>query len=167
MKHKILLTGVLILFKQRHKQYKYTDASYNTCTTKKLNNVQTYSTRTNLGAPNLPNSLYKRFFFHFSTRKRLILGLDVFDEVDDSARVSVLVVVPGNQLDKVRVERNAGGGVKNRGVRVADEVAGDDVFFCVSQDTLEGAFCGGLYLGLDFVVCRGLAKSYLNLKNYL
>lgn len=62
---------------------------------------------------------------------------DVGDEVKDPARVAPLVVVPGNQLDKVLVQGDTGLGVEDGGVRVAVHVGGDNVVLGVGQDACQ------------------------------
>ncbi len=49
------------------------------------------------------------------------------EEVDDPVGVTVLVVVPGDQLDKVLVELDAGLGVEDGGGLLADKVGGHDL----------------------------------------
>jgi len=61
----------------------------------------------------------------------LVFALHVFDEVDDSVGVAHLIVVPRHELDKSGRELNAGLGVKDGGVRVAQEVSGHHHVFSV------------------------------------
>jgi hypothetical protein len=67
----------------------------------------------------------------------LVAGVDLGDvgqEVQDTAGVAPLVVVPADELDKVLVERDAGLGVEDgRGV-VALEIARDDLVLGVGED---------------------------------
>ena len=65
---------------------------------------------------------------------RIDLG-DVGQEVQDTAGVAPLVVVPADKLDEVRVERDAGLGIEDGRVGVADEIARDDLVLGVSEDT--------------------------------
>lgn len=51
----------------------------------------------------------------------VLLG-SVHEKVADPLGVSPLVVVPGDELDKVLVQLDAGAGVKDRGGLVANEV---------------------------------------------
>lgn len=62
----------------------------------------------------------------------LISGLDVLDEVDDSAWVAVLVVVPGDEFHEGVGKLDSGEGVEDGGVGVSDKVSGDDFVFGVS-----------------------------------
>lgn len=89
----------------------------------------------------------------------LVLALHVFDQVDDSAGVTELVVIPRDQLDEVVVERYAGLGVEDTGVVVADEIGRDHVVLGVAQDTVQRAGGSLLHLGLDSVVGGGLGQS--------
>ena len=57
------------------------------------------------------------------------------DEVQDTAGVSPLVVVPGDQLDEVVVQGDTGLGIEDGGVGVAVQVRGDNVVLSVAQDT--------------------------------
>lgn len=59
---------------------------------------------------------------------------NVGQEVEDTAGVSPLVVVPGDELDEVVVEGDTGLGIEDGGVGVADHVGGDDVVLSVGQD---------------------------------
>ena len=61
----------------------------------------------------------------------LVFALHVFDEVDDSVGVAHLIVVPRHELDKSGRELNARLGVKDGGVRVAQEVGGHHHVFSV------------------------------------
>ena len=60
---------------------------------------------------------------------------DVGEQVAHTAGVAPLVVVPADELDEVRVERDAGLGVEDGGVGVAVHVRGDNVVFGVGEDT--------------------------------
>lgn len=57
------------------------------------------------------------------------------DQVNDTAGVSPLVVVPGNELDEVLVEGNTCGSIEDAGVRIAVQVGGDKGVFGVIHDT--------------------------------
>ena len=50
--------------------------------------------------------------------------------------IAVLIVIPGNELDKVVIESNASPGIEGGRVGVAVEVAGDNLVLNVAQDTL-------------------------------
>lgn len=51
-----------------------------------------------------------------------------------------LVVVPGNQLNEVRVERDASSSIEDWRVIICDEVSTDNLFFGVGQDALHFSF---------------------------
>lgn len=77
---------------------------------------------------------------------------DVGDEVAHSGRVTPLVVVPGDELDEVSVERDTGLGVEGRRGRVSGEVGRDDLVLGVGEDALELRGLGRLLDdGLDLV----------------
>lgn len=59
---------------------------------------------------------------------------DVGEEVEDTAGVAPLVVVPRDKLDEVLVERDTGLAVDDGAVGVAVQVAGDDVVVGVVED---------------------------------
>jgi hypothetical protein len=55
-------------------------------------------------------------------------------EVNDTAGVAPLVVVPRDELDKVVVQRDTGLGVEDGRVGVANHVRGDDVVLGVGKN---------------------------------
>lgn len=59
---------------------------------------------------------------------------DVVDQVQNTAGVTPLVVVPGDQLDKVVVQGDTSLGVEDGGSGVAVHVGGDNVVLSVGQD---------------------------------
>lgn len=83
----------------------------------------------------------------------------VGDKVTDSSRVSVLVVVPRDELDEVLVERDTGLGVKDGGLGGTNEIGRDELVLGVTQDALEFTLGSGLHGGLDFLVGGGLFDS--------
>jgi len=91
--------------------------------------------------------------------RELLLGGHDLDEVDDSVRVAVFVVVPGDELDELVVELDAGLGVIDRREGAAVEVAGDDHVFGVSEDTLHLALGGRFDGSVDFFHRSGLLES--------
>ncbi|KAK8923190.1 hypothetical protein VCV18_007252 [Metarhizium anisopliae] len=95
-------------------------------------------------------------------RRNLLAGVNlgnVGKEIEDTAGVAPLVVVPGDQLDKVLVEGDAGLGVKDGGVGVAVHVGGDNIVLGVGENALEGAV-GSLLDGLlDLVVGSTLLNA--------
>lgn len=56
------------------------------------------------------------------------------DEIQDTAGVAPLVVIPGDQLDEVVVQGDTGLGVEDGRVGVAVHVRGDNVVLGVGQD---------------------------------
>ena len=75
---------------------------------------------------------------HCNGRREILLGTsinlcDVAEEIQDTAGVTPLVVVPGNQLDEVCIQGDTGLGVEDGGVVVADQIGGDKLILGVSQ----------------------------------
>lgn len=54
-------------------------------------------------------------------------------EIQDTAGVSPLVVVPRDELDELVVERDTGLGIEDRGVVVSVQVGRDDVILRVGE----------------------------------
>ena len=77
---------------------------------------------------------------------------ELLGQVGGAAGVAPLVVVPGDELDKVLVQLDAGAGVKDRGGLVADEVGRDDGVLGVVEDTLELVLGSLLHGSLDGLV---------------
>jgi hypothetical protein len=71
--------------------------------------------------------------------KSLFLGgIDlgnVGQEVEDTAGVAPLVVVPADKLDEVGVQGDTSLDIEDRGVVVAEQVGGDDLVVGVGQDS--------------------------------
>ena len=111
----------------------------------------------------------------------VIFGLHVLDQIDDTARVSKLVVVPRNQFDKVLVESNTGPSIEDGRVVVTDKVCRNNLktdnnnnnqsflisssmkltyfFIAVAQDSLHRAFRCSVDGSLDFIVASLLGQS--------
>ena len=73
---------------------------------------------------------------------RLLLGTgvdlgNVCKEVEDTAGVTPLVVVPGDELDEVVVEGDTSGGIEDRGGVVSVHVGGDNSVLSVGKDTCD------------------------------
>lgn len=67
-----------------------------------------------------------------------LLAIDtgnVGDEVDNTAGVTPLVVVPGDKLDEVGVKGDTGGGIEDGGALVTVKIGGDDLVLGVAKDT--------------------------------
>jgi hypothetical protein len=80
----------------------------------------------------------------------------VLHEVDDTARVTVLVVIPGDELDKVGVQHDTGTGIKDGRTEVTLEVSGDKGLITVSEESLHVTLTAGLDDGADLFVGGGL-----------
>jgi len=92
---------------------------------------------------------------------RVVLLVDVLDEIDHSVTVAILVIIPGHELDKVVVERDAGPCVEDGAIAARVEVGRDDLVLGVVQDALERAGLGRrLHYRLDLVVGRSLLQTH-------
>src|SRR5580692_5471720 len=78
------------------------------------------------------------------------------DEVADAVGVTPLVVVPADDLASVLADDLGQLGVEDGGEGIAAEVAGDELFFGVAEDTLERAFGSGFDRGVDALDGDGL-----------
>jgi hypothetical protein len=58
---------------------------------------------------------------------------DVCEKIKDTARITPLIVVPGDKLDEVLVERNTGLGIKDGGVVITVQVGGDDFILGIGE----------------------------------
>lgn len=74
------------------------------------------------------------------------------NEVEDTARVSPLVVVPGNELDELVVQGDTSLSIEDGGVVVSVQVGRDDLLVGVAKDALVLSLGGGLDGGLDLLV---------------
>jgi len=83
----------------------------------------------------------------------------VLHEVNNTARVSVLVVVPGDKLDEVGVEHDTGIGIEDGRAEVTLEVSGDKGFVTVSKESLHLTLRLGLDDGADLLVGGALLKT--------
>src|SRR5690606_10108963 len=81
------------------------------------------------------------------------------DEIDELVGISPLVVVPGDQLHEVVVERDAGVGIENAGARIAEEIGGNHMILGVTHDALEGGFRSQFHGGLDLFVLGGFRQA--------
>src|SRR6185312_17301111 len=89
-----------------------------------------------------------------------MLFRDQFGEVvkaaDELADVAHFIVVPGNGLDEllVAVGDNAGlGGVVERAIEYADDVAADDLVFCIAEAFVGSGLHGGVhFFGSNFFI---------------
>ena len=87
-----------------------------------------------------------------------INGGNVLHQVNNTGRVTVFVIVPGNKLDEVRVEHDTGTGIKDGGANITLEIGGDKWFVAVSEDSLHGSLRLGLDHGADLFVSGGLLE---------
>ena len=82
----------------------------------------------------------------------------MLDEHENLVGVAPLVVVPGNQLDKLVGQRNAGLGIKDGSMAVMDEIGRNHVVLGVAQDAFQLALGSGLHCGADLLVGSGLLQ---------
>ena len=73
-------------------------------------------------------------------------------QIDNTSRVSILVIIPGHKLDKVGVEHDTGIGIKDGGAHVTLEIGGDEGFVAVSKESLHVTLRSCLEVGADFFV---------------
>ena len=86
-------------------------------------------------------------------------GGAMLHQVDNTSRVTVFVIVPGDKLDEVRVEHDSGLGIEDGRSQVTFEIGGDKRLVTVSQESLLASFGVGLDEGTDFFVGGGLLDS--------
>jgi hypothetical protein len=89
----------------------------------------------------------------------------VLHQVNDTARVTVFVIVPGNKLDEVGVEHDTGTGIKDRRAKVSLEIGGDKGFVAVSKESLHFTLRKLLDVGADLLVSGGLLKTASQVDN--
>ena len=97
-------------------------------------------------------------FRHLET-SLLVLGGSIDEEIANTARVTPLVVVPGDEFDEVGAELDSCVGVKDGGVGVANEIGGDNLVVGVVNDALVLSLGGLLDDGLDLLVGRALLSA--------
>jgi hypothetical protein len=81
-----------------------------------------------------------------------ILLSDDADEIEDTARVSPLVIVPGNELDELVVQGDTGLSIEDGGVVVSVQVGRDNLVLGVAENALELTVGSLLDGGLDLVI---------------
>ena len=86
-------------------------------------------------------------------------------EVNNTRRVSVFVIVPGNKLDEVGVEHDTGISIEDRRADVSLEVSGDKGFIAVSKEGLHVTLGLALDVGADLLVSGGLGKTASQVNN--
>ena len=102
------------------------------------------------------------FAGRYFTYLRAVLLSHEDEEVEASVRVTPLVVVPRDKLDKVVVERDTGSSIEDRRVRVANEVLRHNGVLSVAEDALQLVLRGALDLGLDLVVAGTLLSALIS-----
>ena len=89
----------------------------------------------------------------------ILLG-HIDQEIADAPRVAPLVVVPGNQLDEVLVQRDTSLSIEDGGSRVADEIGGDDILISVLKNALVLVFGSSLDDSLDLIIGGLLLEAH-------
>merc|ERR1719243_464074 len=82
----------------------------------------------------------------------------VLDEINHTARVAPLVVVPGHELHERGVQRDARLGIEGAGDGASLEVGGHESLVAVAQESLHVALGAPLDLGTDLLVGRRLLQ---------
>jgi hypothetical protein len=75
--------------------------------------------------------------FSLLNSENLFAGVNlsnVGEEVENTSAVTPLVVIPGDELDEVRVQGDTGLGIEDGRVVVAVHVGGDDLVLSVAKD---------------------------------
>lgn len=90
---------------------------------------------------------------------RTILLGNVFQEVDNTSRVAVFIIVPSDQLDEVGVQLDTCGGIKDGGIGAADKVCGHNGVGGEAENALVGRLGGLLDGGDDLLVVSGLLEA--------
>ena len=90
---------------------------------------------------------------------------NVLHEVNNTARVSVFVVIPGNKLDKVGVEHDTSISIKDGGAEVTLEISGDKWLITVSKESLHFTLSLALDDRADLFVGGGLGKTASQVNN--
>jgi hypothetical protein len=71
-----------------------------------------------------------------------------------------LIVIPRNELDKVRAQLDPSARVKDGRSSVADEIGGHDLVLRVLDDALVRTFSGSFDSGFDLFVGRGFLDAH-------
>jgi hypothetical protein len=98
----------------------------------------------------------------------LNLGIDhsnVLHQVNNTGRVAVFVIVPGNELDELRVQHDTSIGIEDGRSDVTLEVSGDKGFIAVSEEGLHVAIGLALDVSADLLVGGGLFESARQVNN--
>ena len=82
------------------------------------------------------------------------------DEVANTARVPPLIVIPRNELDKVRAQLDPSARVKDGRSSVANEIGGEDLVLRALDDALVSNFSSSFDGGLDLFVARGFLDAH-------
>ena len=95
----------------------------------------------------------------------LLLGGHIGHEVHHPVGITVFIIIPGNELDKVDIESNASPSIKGGRVGVAVEVAGDNLVLSVAQDALQWALRCLLHHLLDVIILGRFLQAACQIHN--
>ena len=100
----------------------------------------------------------RRKTLQWKSRLLVVHAGHVLDEAQNLVGVAHLVVVPADDLDEGVGQGDAGLGIEDGGVGVAQEVGGHNGLVGVGQDALQLVLAGLLHGGADLIVGGGLAQ---------
>src|SRR3974377_921432 len=76
-----------------------------------------------------------------------------------SVAVAPLVVVPADQFEEVAVQLDTRARIENARTRVGNEVARNNLFVGIPENSFEGPFARRLHRGADLLVARRLFST--------
>lgn len=103
-------------------------------------------------------TLQSNSFFQFHILSSIFLS-NVCDKIAYTTRVTPFIVVPGDELDKVGVQLDSSGGIKDARSLVAYEIGGDEGVLSVFDNFFVFALRGLLDDVLDFLVSDRLLSA--------
>lgn len=108
--------------------------------------------------------MYTKVFFFGNLQSTIDLG-SVADQVDNTGGVTVLIVIPRDELDKVGVERDTSLGIKDGRAAVTQEIGGDNFILSVAENALKLVLRGSLDSFLDLIVRSTLLNANSQVNN--
>merc|ERR1719422_1707039 len=92
-------------------------------------------------------------------------GLHVDRQIDQAIRIAPLVVIPGHQLHKVVVQRNASAHIEDRRGLAANKICRHHFILCPVQDSCHVTSGGLLHRCNDVVILGGLLQAASQVHN--
>lgn len=89
----------------------------------------------------------------------LIFGLNVLNQVNNSVRITIFIVVPRHQLDKLVTQLNPSLCIKNWRKGTANEIRRNYFVFSVVQDSLQRTSSSFFYFLFNGIIGSWLSKS--------